>query len=114
MRVLILAFLLLVPPSLAFADEIDDATTQAIFALATKGYTDPAKAEMRDVHKSLAKNGKGYCGEVTIEGSADFTGFHAILEGGTGPSVLRLSDFPAGDPRADTVLRLMHNFGCIK
>ena len=40
----------------------------------------------------------GYCGEVSVEtAEGTFTVFHAILEGETKPSVLRLSDYPA-DP----------------
>ncbi len=61
-RRLIPALLLLAVPSLALGEDIDAAMTRAIFALATMGYADPGKAVMRDVHKLLTRNGKGYCG----------------------------------------------------
>jgi len=102
-------------PVAAIAEDIDPATLDAVTALATRGYAVPGAAEVRNVHKSLARNGMGYCGEVSVEASdGTFTVFHAILEGGTGPSVLRVSDFPADPlkPNSVAVAEMMRNFGC--
>lgn len=95
-------------------DQIEASTLDAIFVLATKGYNQPAVAEVRNVRKSLARNGRGYCGEVTIEGGGGFTVFHAILGEGTDASVLRLADYEpeSSNNFAENVARLMHNFGC--
>ncbi|HET7716747.1 MAG TPA: hypothetical protein VFK86_14070, partial [Bauldia sp.] len=79
----------------AMAEDIDQATLDAVIALATRGYANPGAAEVRNVHKSLARNGMGYCGEVSLESAGgSFTVFHAILEGDTAASVLRLVDYP--------------------
>jgi hypothetical protein len=116
MRLLFLSLCLALPVLPASAEDIDPATLDAVTALAARGYADPDGAVIRNVHKSLAKNGKGYCGEITVEAGdgETFTVFHAILEGGTGPSVLRLSDYPADAASPNTVMveRLMRNFGC--
>jgi hypothetical protein len=99
----------------ATAQDIDRATLASVEALATRGYADPGAAVVRNVHKSLARNGMGYCGEVSVEGDgSSFTVFHAIVESGTGPSVLRLSDFAPDplDPNAMAVVQMMRNFGC--
>lgn len=102
-------------PAPAAAEDVDAATLASVEALATRGYADPDAAIVRNVHKSLARNGMGYCGEVSVEGvGGTFTVFHAIVESGTGPSVLRLSDFAPDplDPNAMTVIQMMRNFGC--
>jgi hypothetical protein len=115
MRAFMVAVLLALSAPIAFADDIDAATMKAISALATKGYADPASAEIRNVHKSLASNGMGYCGEVTVQsGGGVFTPFHVILGEGTGASVLRLVDYPPSDTDnyAEAVNRMMKNFGC--
>ncbi len=107
-------FLMLLPAP-AIAEDIDEATLEAVTALATRGYADPVAAQVRNVHKSLARNGMGYCGEVSVEtAEGTFTVFHAILEGETKPSVLRLSDYPADplDSNSVTVAEMMRNFGC--
>ena len=70
---------------------------------------------MRNLHPSKARSGKGYCGEVTIEGGdGGFTVFHAILAEHEGSWVLRLSDHAEnpGGPNAVAVATLMKNFGC--
>ena len=107
MRALLFLAFLGLSPALALAEEVDAATLTAVSALATKGYANPAAAQIRNVHKSLARNGRGYCGEVTVEGGDGFTIFHAILAGqdGAGASVLRLGDFPDSD-RAGLVERI--------
>jgi hypothetical protein len=94
---------------------IDSDTLSAVLALATRDLSDPGQAHFRNIHKSLARNGKGYCGEVSLNGG-DFTVFHAILEDGTGPSVLRLVDFPESDQSswAIAVRQMMKNFGCVE
>jgi hypothetical protein len=118
MRTLLLLLSVLVSAGFAQAASdvpaIDEATMKAIVALATRGYAEPGKAEIKNVHLSKAKNGKGYCGEVTIEGKGEFTVFHVILGEGSDATVIRLSDYPAktGNNYAETVARMMHNFGC--
>ena len=101
----------------ALADDIDQATLDQVRAIAVTGYAKPADAKIRNVHKSLARNGKGYCGEITVESAPDtYTAFHVLLETANGPSVLRLADFgdPAASDQAATVYQMMQNFGCIK
>lgn len=108
-------FALALAPAAAVAGEIDGETLDAVAALATQGYANPAAAEVRNVRKSLARNGMGYCGEVSVEAEDGvFTVFHAIIESGMGPSVLRLADFPPNplDPDAMAVAEMMRNFGC--
>jgi hypothetical protein len=99
----------------AAEETIEASTLDAITAVATKGYAHPAAAALRNVRKSKAKNGLGYCGEVSVEGSGGFTLFHVILAGKDGTaSVLRLADYPDSDlsPNAMAVRRLLVNFGC--
>lgn len=98
------------------AADIDADTLSAVLALATRDFAEPDTAHLRNIHKSLARNGKGYCGEVSMAEGGDFTVFHAILSGGTGPSVLRLVDFPESDQSssATTVRQMMRNFGCVE
>jgi hypothetical protein len=109
----------------AHAEDIDAATLGRISAAASAGYARPDAATVRGVRKSRAVNGSGYCGEITIEvaggttaggESASFTVFHVLLETPTGPSVLRLSDFPGPEasPQAATVHQMMRNFGCVR
>jgi hypothetical protein len=114
MRALLLFVLLLVATTFALADEIDSDTMAAVVALAARDYADPAAAEIRNVRKSLARNNQGYCGEITIEDGDGFTVFHAIIESGTGPSVLRLADYADDPAYGETVQRLMRNFGCME
>ena len=94
--------------------EIDAATRDAIFAVATRGYANPDAAIMRNLHKSYARNGMGYCGEVTLAEGGDYTIFHVLLGGASGPSMLRLAEYPESDvsSNAITVRQLMKNFGC--
>jgi hypothetical protein len=104
-------------PSVALADEPDQPTLDKVLAAATKGYARPEIARIRNVRKSLAVNGSGYCGEITVEDAVEtYTTFHVVLDTPSGPSVLRLSDFktPESDPQAATVHQMMRNFGCIK
>lgn len=104
-------------PAFAAQADIDPATLAAVTALATSGYDDPASAEVTNVRKSLAMNGKGYCGEVSVEGAdGTVTTFHALLETANGASVLRLADYPDPEknPPSATVERLLRNFGCLK
>lgn len=95
---------------------LPDETIAAVTLLAAKGYATPEAAEVRNVHLSKARNGRGYCGEVSVEGSAgEFTTFHVILaEGNEVGSSLRASDYPmnASSTQDDTVQLLLHNFGC--
>jgi hypothetical protein len=95
-------------------DGIEAETLSAVLALATRDLADPGTVHLRNIHKSLARNGQGYCGELSLTEGGDFTVFHAILAGGTGPSVLRMVDFPESDQssNATTVRQLMKNFGC--
>lgn len=100
----------------ALAEDIEQAKLDQILAAAAKGYAKPAEAKIRNVHKSLAVNGTGFCGEITVEAApGTYTTFHVLLETANGPSVLRLGDFgaPADDPQSATVNQMMHNFGCI-
>jgi hypothetical protein len=100
----------------AASDKVEGATLDAVTALATRGYKLPAAATVRNVHKSRAKNGLGYCGEVSVEAGGGFTVFHVIIAGKDSPaSALRLSDYAEGDQsrNAIAVRRLMVNFGCI-
>jgi hypothetical protein len=104
-------------PAVALADEepITAATLDTIAAVATKDYAHPAAAAVRNVRKSKAKNGLGYCGEVSVEGGGGFTLFHVILAGkDSTASVLRLADYPDSDLslNAMAVRRLLVNFGC--
>jgi hypothetical protein len=104
-------------PSVALAEEPDQPTLDKVLAAATKGYAKPEIAKIRNVRKSLAVNGSGYCGEITVEDAVEtYTTFHVLLDTPSGPSVLRLSDFktPESDPQAATVHQMMRNFGCIK
>jgi hypothetical protein len=117
MRIIVLTVGLALLPAAALAEGIDPATLASVEALAKRGYADPEAAVVRNVHKSLARNGMGYCGEVSVEGETGagaFTVFHAIIASGTGPSVLRLVDFAADplDPNAMTVIEMMRSFGC--
>jgi hypothetical protein len=103
----------------ALGDEaVDPATLDKVLAVATRGYAHPEAARIRNVHKSAAKNGLGYCGEVTVEAGDGFTVFHAILadDKGNGASVLRLADYPESDTsrNAEMVRRMMVNFGCTR
>ena len=115
MRTSLAALLFLLCALPAPAAEIDEATTDAVLALATRGYADPAHAEIRNLHVSRAKNGRGYCGEVTIEGAKGaFTVFHAILTDDGSSSILRLSDYidRPMEPNSIAVFTLLKNFGC--
>ncbi len=100
------------------ADGLDEATRAAVVALATRGLAEAESAELRNIHQSLARNGMGYCGEVSVAaptgGEPEFTVFHAIL-GGEG-SLLRLSDYPpeATNTYYAAVTEMLHNFGCIE
>lgn len=98
------------------AGDIDAAALATIVELAIRDAAEPSTAHIRKLHKSLARNGKGYCGEVALVEGGAFTAFHVILEGGTGPSILSLTDAPETDDSlsAVTVRRLMKNFGCIE
>ena len=98
------------------ADDIDAATLEKVRLAASKGYAHPEAATIKNVKKSLATNGSGYCGEINIEDTTDtVTTFHVILETPTGPSVLRLIDFqnPETDPQAKTVHEIFLHVGCI-
>lgn len=100
----------------AFAQDIDRAILDRVAEIAVTGYVDPATAVVTGVFKSLARNGMGYCGDVTVEDGDGVTLFHVLLETAGGPSVLRLADYPESDtsPNAQTVRQLMKNFGCVE
>jgi hypothetical protein len=104
--------------ALADDEAIAASTLAAIAALATKGYVHPTAATIRNVRKSKARNGLGYCGEVSLDGgSGGFTLFHVILAGNESTaSILRLSDYPDGDQSRNAVMvrQLFVNFGCIE
>jgi hypothetical protein len=113
--VLVASAMLSATIALAGAEKIEAATLDAITAVATKGYVHPASAAVRNVRKSRAKNGLGYCGEVSVEGGGGFTLFHVILAGkDSAASVLRLADYPDSDRsrNAMAVRRLLVDFGC--
>jgi hypothetical protein len=106
----------MIVPVAARAGDIDAATMAAVLAAASKGYPATAKPEIRNVVPSRAKNGRGYCGEVTTADGSGFTLFHAILGDAANPtSVLRLADYPDPDNNANAaaVRQLMINFGCM-
>ncbi len=115
MRRLITVLILAGLPLAAPAEEaIDDATRIAVATLATRGFADPTGATIRNLRKSLARNGLGYCGEVSLP-EGGFTVFHAILgENGKAGSVIRMSEFPASDesPTAVAVRQMLKNVGC--
>jgi hypothetical protein len=98
------------------AQVIDPAILDRVAEIATNGYADPGSAVVTGVFKSRARNGMGYCGDVTVEGGDEVTLFHVLLETAGGPSVLRLADYPESDmsPNAQTVRQLMKNFGCVE
>lgn len=115
MRMLLPALCAVAVTSSALAQEaVDPAVVEQVTVIATRGYLTPATAIVTNVHKSLARNGMGYCGEVTIEDGDGITVFHVLLETTGGPSVLRLADFPESDTSANAVAvrQLMKNFGC--
>jgi hypothetical protein len=122
MRIFLAAGLLALSLALAApayaTEKIEPATLDAVTALATKGYAHPETAKVKDVLKSKARNGLGYCGEVTIEDGKGYTVFHAIIadSSGGGASILRLADYPEGDTsrNAIAVRQMMRNFGCTK
>jgi hypothetical protein len=124
MRILLAGCLVFASLAGASAQTVDDQsatgieaeTLSTLLALATRDFVDPGAAHIRNIHKSLARNGQGYCGEVSLAEGGDFTVFHAILESGSGPSVLRLVDFPESDQssNANTVRQMMKNFGCLE
>jgi hypothetical protein len=106
---------IVVTPATLLADEIDAATLEKVRVAASKGYAHPEAAVIKNVKKSLATNGSGYCGEINVEDMPDtVTTFHVILETPTGPSVLRLIDFnnPETDPQAKTVHEIFLHVGC--
>lgn len=96
------------------AQDIDAATLARVAEIAARDYADPEAAIVTGVFKSRARNGMGYCGEITLEGGAGVTTFHVLIESAMGPSVLMLADYPESDmsPNAQTVRQLMSNFGC--
>ena len=103
----------------AVAEEAPDPATLAkVQAVATRGYAHPEAAKIRAVHKSAAKSGLGWCGEVTVEKGEGYTPFHAILadKDGKGATVIRLADYPPSDTsrNAEMVRKLMTNFGCTR
>jgi hypothetical protein len=100
----------------AAAQDIDQTILDRVAEIAVIGYADPAAAVVTGVRKSLARNGMGYCGDVTVEEGDGVTLFHVLLETAGGPSVLRLADYPESDtsPNAQTVRQMMKNFGCVE
>lgn len=98
------------------AEDIDPATLVAVTEIATRDYVDPDAAIVSGVQKSRARNGMGYCGEVTLEDGEGVSVFHVLLESTNGPSVLLAADYPETDtsPNANTVRHLMKAFGCVE
>lgn len=95
------------------ARDLDPALASAILELATRDFTTPAEARLREIRLSKARNGRGYCGEVAVGAAADFVPFHAIIEADGTVSLLRLSD--AADPAdKEMATRLLTNFGCLE
>lgn len=120
MRLLLAAAIAAITTTAIAQDQpiLTDETIAAVTVLATKGYADPSAAEVRNIHLSFARNGHGYCGEVTVEGGETFVPFHAILaDESTAASILRLTA-PAGEAKSgsqdETVERMFINFGCIE
>jgi hypothetical protein len=98
-------------------EEIDAATLAEVIAVASMKQPDPPSAEVRNVHRSLATGGHGYCGEISAgSGDGTFTVFHALLRSALGPAVLLMSEYPEtdGSPNAVAVRTMMHNFGCVE
>ncbi|MBB5755071.1 hypothetical protein [Prosthecomicrobium pneumaticum] len=93
---------------------LDPAVVRSIGALATRDFAAPADARLRNLKKSLARNGHGYCGEVSPGGAGAFVPFHAIVEENGDTSLLLLSDFtrPGATGHLDIAQRLLKNFGC--
>lgn len=93
---------------------LDPAVVAAVGALATRDFAAPQDARLRNLRKSLARNGRGYCGEVSPGGDGPFVPFHAILDENGDTSLLLLSDFtrPGAEGDAETANRLLKNFGC--
>lgn len=98
------------------AEDIDPSTLAAVTEIATRDFAEPDSAVVTGVHKSRARNGMGYCGEVTLEDGAGVSVFHVLLESADGPSVLLAADYPDTDksPNAETVRHLMKAFGCVE
>jgi hypothetical protein len=97
----------------ASTQDLDPALASAIAKLATRDFAAPAEAQLRGIHLSRARNGRGYCGEVATAAGADFVPFHAIVEADGTASLLRLSD--AVEPAdKETAMRLLTNFGCLE
>jgi hypothetical protein len=95
------------------AGDLDPALARAITKLATRGFAAPAEAQLRSIHLSKARNGRGYCGEVSVGSSAEFVPFHAIIEADGSASLLRLSDAATPEDK-ETAIRLLTNFGCLE
>ena len=99
------------------AQEAIEATiVEQVTIVAAKGYAEPETATVTNVRKSRARNGMGYCGEITLEEGEGTTTFHVLLETANGPSVLRLADFPDTDTsnNANAARQLLRNFGCVE
>jgi hypothetical protein len=97
----------------ASTQDLDPALASAIAKLATRDFAAPGEAQLRGIHLSRARNGRGYCGEVATAAGADFVPFHAIVEADGTASLLRLSD--AVEPAdKETAMRLLTNFGCLE
>ncbi|SHF26778.1 hypothetical protein SAMN02745157_2055 [Kaistia soli DSM 19436] len=75
---------------------------------------DPPAAHIRDLAPSLARNGHGYCGKVSPDGTAPFQPFHIIAgeDGSYAVLILPEKGDPPGLARANAV-QLLTNFGCL-
>lgn len=71
---------------------------------------------IRDLKKSLARNGQGYCGEVGLAEAGPFSPFQVILEPGGNASVLILSDADKADALVtkESATALLQNAGCME
>ncbi|WP_029076113.1 hypothetical protein [Kaistia adipata] len=95
------------------ARDLDAPLVGAITKLATRDFAAPADARLRGIHRSKARNGRGYCGQVAVGPDADFVPFHAIIEADGTASLLRFSD--ASEPAdREAAIRLLTNFGCLE
>jgi len=95
-------------------EALDPALVKAVGALVTRDFAAPEQARIKNLKKSLARNGHGYCGEVSPGGEGAFVPFHAIVEENGETSLLLLSDFtrPGAKGNLDLATQLLKNFGC--
>ncbi|MCX5516038.1 hypothetical protein [Kaistia algarum] len=92
------------------------ALNEAIGAAVAAKFDKGTALWVRDLKKSLARNGHGYCGEVALAESGPFSPFQVILEPGGDASVLILSDADKADALVarESATALLKNAGCME